>query len=138
MSPDSQTAQPPIEPGLFDAANAALLGGRCRDCGALRFPRRPFCAACQRDSIDAVPLSSEGRIYTYTIVRHPPPGYRGHAPYALGYVELAEGLRIMTTIAAEDLDQLQIGDKVAFDWLVLGDGPEARRSWCYRKHEAGT
>lgn len=136
MSPERLLSLPPIEPGLFDVAGATLLGGRCRDCGALRFPRRAFCAQCQRASIDTTPLSREGRIYTFTIVRHPPPGYRGRAPYALGYVELAEGLRVMTTIEAADLAGLRIGDALAFDWLVLGEGPEALLSWCYRKLES--
>lgn len=136
MSSAPQTALPPIGSDLFDVGGGSLLGGRCRDCGALRFPHRGFCGACQGTGIDRAPLSRQGRIYTFTIVRHPPPGYRGQAPYAIGYVELAEGLRVMTTITAEDLESLQIGDLVAFDWLVLGEGEQARLSWCYRRLEA--
>jgi uncharacterized OB-fold protein len=53
-------------------------------------------------------------------------------PYAFGVVTLDDGLRVTTTITADDLDALAIGDRVAFEIIALGEGEDAVSSYAYR------
>lgn len=109
-----------------------LRGGRCDTCGGLRFPIARVCAVCQSMQVSAVPLSTTGVIYTFTVVRASPPGYAGAVPYGLGIVELPEGLRIESTITADDLSMIVVGDSVEFELIQLGQGADAVASFAYR------
>jgi len=102
-------------------------------CGDLRFPAASVCAACGSDRIEAVALAGEGRIYTFSIVRMPPPGYGGEVPYAVGVVELPDGIRVTATILADDLEALAVEDPVSFELLTVpgADGPQV--SFAYRR-----
>ena len=111
----------PILEGLFREEPPALLGARCERCGALRFPALEVCAECQHQGASPVPLSSEGVVYTFTIVHAAPPGYSGEVPYALGVVELPEGLRVAATLRAADLDAIAIGAPARLELFDLAD-----------------
>ena len=127
---------PLVQAGLFSVDPPALLGARCEECGALRFPHRNVCAACQATKLTIVPLSMSGTVYTFTIVRNKPPGYLGNVPYAFGFVDLPEGLRVIATIVAEEVDAIAIGDTVDFELLTLGSQPDAVLSYCFRRRGA--
>jgi uncharacterized OB-fold protein len=135
VNTDVTAALRPVEEGLFSEDPPALLAGRCASCGSLRFPRRAVCADCQGAEIEAVALSTTGTLYTFTIVRMSPPGYLGETPYAIGVVELPEGLRVSATITAGDLEGLQIGDDVAFELITLVGGDEPVLSYAFRRQE---
>jgi uncharacterized OB-fold protein len=108
----------PVRDGLFATDPPALLASRCGDCGALRFPAAALCATCQSEHVETVALAPEGELYTYTVVHAPPPGYRGETPYAVGVVELPDGLRVTATILG---DALAVGDRVRFELHPVGD-----------------
>jgi uncharacterized OB-fold protein len=127
------THAPAIQEGLFQTDPPALLGGRCPACGALRFPAADACPQCQNDGMDRVPLGTKGTLYTFTIVRMAPPGYVGETPYAIGVVELPEGLRVAATITADDIESLQIGDDVEFELIPLGQDSDPITSYAYRQ-----
>src|SRR5580700_2044960 len=93
------SAPVPVKEGLFtDSDPPHLLGGRCRTCGHHHFPRRPICPYCASDATEPVELSATGRLWAWTAVTHPPPGYKGKVPYGFGVVELPEGLRVVTRL----------------------------------------
>jgi uncharacterized OB-fold protein len=119
----------PVREGLFTTDPPALIGGRCRACGTLRFPALDVCPSCQSDACEQAALSTTGTVFTFTVVHMAPPGYRGEAPYAYGVIELPEGLRVTTTLLADDLDAIEIGDGCSFELLTLGD---AVQSFAYR------
>ncbi len=77
----------PIREGIFVAGPPPrLLGGHCPECGRKFFPAPPVCPQCL-EPVQAAELSSEGRIYTFTVIHTRPPF--GHAqPYSVGYVHL--------------------------------------------------
>jgi hypothetical protein len=130
---------PDVVDGVFDAQALRLVGGRCRACEALRFPAAPVCARCQSDAIDRVPLSDRGTIHTFTIVRAEPPGYAGPVPYAIGVVTLPDGIRVASTLTADNLDDLAIDDPVALELITLGDAPaDAVTSYAFRLLKAMT
>jgi uncharacterized OB-fold protein len=122
-----------IEPGLFRTDPPVLLAGRCAACAALRFPRQTICPSCQGDQVEEFELSKSGTIYTFTVVRAAPPGYIGETPYALAVVELPEGLRVESTITADDLDALAIGDAVDFELITLGSADAPVISYAFRR-----
>lgn len=111
----------PVREGLFSVDPPALLGARCRACGALRFPVAAFCAGCQGDDLETIRLATEGELYVFSVIHAAPPGYAGEVPYAVGIVELSDGLRVTSTILAEELEDLAIGDRVSFELLPVGD-----------------
>jgi uncharacterized OB-fold protein len=92
-----------------------LLGHKCRDCGEIFFPRRNngICTHCQSRNLVEMKLSSKGKICNYTIVEQKPPAYyRGEVPYALGFVELPEGVRLRSLFTGCNFDDLKVGMEV--------------------------
>lgn len=82
----------PLWPGLMseDAEGAYLVGGCCAACGWLALGQRDLCPKCWAEgTMRATPIGRRGTLYTYTIVHQAPRGY--DAPFAAGYVDLAEG-----------------------------------------------
>jgi uncharacterized OB-fold protein len=62
-------------------------------------------------------LSSQGTLYSYTIVRNPPAGVSG--PYAIAYVDLPENVRLMVRASADTAPEM-IGAKVVIDIDQIG------------------
>ena len=122
----TKPARVPIREGLLsapltDLSAVRLLGSRCTSCGETALGTAEICANCGRDTVNSLPLSRRGLVWTYTIVRHKPPGdYKGpdpFVPFALGLVELPEGLRVLTPIECA-LEQVCIGVPVEFRAFV--------------------
>ena len=85
----------------------------CRACARHQFYPRRFCTDCLSEEIVWVPASGSGRIYTYTVCHvagHP--AFEAHVPYAIGLIELDEGVRMLAGIVASDLDHLAVGARV--------------------------
>ena len=110
----------PLREGLFvmpsrPGEKPTLLGSRCRGCGKVAFPPRFVCSGCHGEEMEKVPLSRRGQLYTYTIVGYPAPGLT--APYAIGYVDLPEGVRVFSILSDWDKGGLKVGMEME---LVLG------------------
>jgi uncharacterized protein len=83
---------------------------RCGECGALRYYPRALCPACLSDRIEWVRASGRGTVYTFTVThQNQAPGFRDALPYAMAYVELAEGVRMLTNIVECAPDDVRIG-----------------------------
>jgi uncharacterized OB-fold protein len=126
----------PVREGLFREVPPALLGARCENCGALRFPALEVCARCQHQEAAVVALPDDGTVFTYTIVHAAPPGYAGDVPYALGVVDLGDGLRVAATLLADDLEAVRIGAPCRLELFDLaGADGEAVRTYGFRIRE---
>ena len=69
-----------------------------------------MCGHCQSSELEEVELSRNAKIYSYSVVtQRPPVYYKGEVPYALGFVELPEGIRIETLFTGCDPDSLRVG-----------------------------
>jgi uncharacterized OB-fold protein len=119
----------PIREGLLtgplhELDRVRLAGSLCSECGETSLGRTRFCANCGRDTVSEIPLSSRGTLWTYTIVRHRPPGdYKGpdpFVPFGLGLVELPEGLRVLAPVQC-DVEKLKIGLGLQFKPVVRKD-----------------
>lgn len=99
-----------FRPDVFRADPPTLLGSRCPACERKAFPPRTVCPSCGTivDEAQQIPLSTEGVVYSYTIVRQAPPGLE--TPYVLGYVDLpADEVRVMGRVEGVDPEAMQIG-----------------------------
>ncbi|MEU6990707.1 bifunctional MaoC family dehydratase N-terminal/OB-fold nucleic acid binding domain-containing protein [Streptomyces sp. NPDC046465] len=96
-------------------ADHRLLIQRCTGCGELRFPWLPGCNACGLPEWDTVEASGEGTVYSYVVMHHPPfPAF--DPPYAVGLVELAEGVRIVSNITGVPYGKVRIGMPVRLEF----------------------
>lgn len=85
-----------------------LLIQRCGGCGSLRFPWLPGCGSCGCLEWDTVEASGDGTVFSYVVMHHPPfPAF--DPPYAVGLIELAEGVRIVSNVIGVPYDKVRIG-----------------------------
>lgn len=83
------------------SSDGALLGSKCSKCGSVFFPKKIVCLKCLVEGTLLVqPLSKKGRLYSYTISEIAPPGFV--APYAFGYIDLPEKVRVFGKIKCPD------------------------------------
>jgi uncharacterized OB-fold protein len=102
---------PALQPWTEADGAVRLLGSRCPSCGTVAFPPHPLCPNCGADSgQDQVTLSPVGTLYSFSEIHIAPKGFA--TPYAVGYVDLPEGVRVFGQIAARAAD-LAIGQQVA-------------------------
>jgi len=127
------TAQPetvresfrPVEFEVTAAGDGFLLGSRCGNCGAHFFPVRQACSGCLHTELETVRFSTTGTLYTFSVIRQSTPDFE--VPYALGYVDLPEGVRVMTQLTGRDPEDYQIGmemELVVEPFGVTEDGNE--------------
>ncbi len=87
---------------------------KCRDCGALRYYPRALCPECLSSRTDWIRARGTGKVYTFTITyQNTAPGFRESLPYVLAYVELDEGLKMLTNIIDCRPEEVRIGMPVA-------------------------
>jgi uncharacterized OB-fold protein len=100
---------------------------KCDNCGRMRYVPKEICYNCQSTSATWTPISGNGEVYTFTIVRRAPtPAYQEGAPYALIHVTMDEGIRMVGTLQNADPESVQVGQKVKVvyddvtpDWTLL-------------------
>lgn len=91
-----------------------LEAARCTKCGQVSFPPRQICPQCKGRTFEAVRLSEEGKIVTFTVLRVASDRLSKQTPFAVAVVELNDGVRITTQIADADVDKLEVGQSVKF------------------------
>ncbi|MGD0502037.1 MAG: OB-fold domain-containing protein [Steroidobacteraceae bacterium] len=98
--------------GLSQPESLKLAGTRCSSCGETSLGSVALCPNCGSAQVEVLKLGDQGTLWTFTVARHRPPGdYRGpepFKPFGIGLVELAEGLRVMSTLDCP-LEQLRVG-----------------------------
>lgn len=109
------TDQRPVAEDLFriTADGPALIGTRCTGCGTHYFPKSLSCRnpACDAKAAQEVTMGRRGRLYSYTVQAYRPPALfrmEPWVPYAIGLVELPEGLRVLGMLTGCELDDIRI------------------------------
>jgi uncharacterized OB-fold protein len=114
--PAPQT-NPETKPFWDAAAQGRFLIGRCNHCGKAHYYPRSLCPFCL-GAASMEEASGEGEIYTVSVT------YRGAPePYAIGYVTLDEGPRILTNFIDCNLETLAIGQRVRIKWIETEGAP---------------
>lgn len=101
--------QVPIREGAFmeGPEGATLVGNRCLACGQIFFPKIHYCLTCFEDNIEDLRLSRRGELYSYAIGHMPSMHFQ--PPYAIGYVNLPDGVRIFTPLKIQDDKPFKVG-----------------------------
>ena len=101
-----------------------LLLQWCAPCDAPIFYPREVCPSCLlADGLEWRPASGRGQVYAVSVQYAPQiplPAYE--SPYAVAVVELAEGVRMLSTIVGCDPDSVTVGQEVTVTWEPLSDG----------------
>jgi len=98
---------------FWEACNAGkLMLPRCKDTGKIFWYPRAISPFTLSGNVEMVEAKGTGTIYSYSVMRRSP------QPYAIAYVELDEGVRLMTNLVDCDFDKLACGQKVK---LVMTD-----------------
>jgi uncharacterized OB-fold protein len=88
-----------------------LVGSKCARCGAAAFPPHPLCPSCGApNGQERVELSAVGTLYTFSEIHIAPKGFA--TPYAVGYLDLPEGVRLFGQIEAK-ASELTVGQQLA-------------------------
>jgi len=107
---------------FFEEARAGRLTGiRCGKCGELAIPPKELCPSCQERDWAPVQLAGKGAVTSFTVIRIPPRGRAGEAPYAVAVVRLDEGVSLLGRIVDIPLESLRTGLAVRFRPLMTGE-----------------
>jgi hypothetical protein len=93
-----------------------LEANKCTGCSKVHFPPRLVCDECGNREFEPVRLDREGTLLTYTIIRVAPGQFVDQAPYAVGILELANGVRITAQLVDVDFDDLEIGQRMKVEF----------------------
>ena len=96
----------PVKDGMIKVVDgqSILLGSKCSECGQAFFPTESLCLNCGSEMLDEITLSRKGTLYSYSAVEMPCANFK--PPYAVGFVDMPEGVRIF--------GQLDIKEKLSF------------------------
>jgi len=99
----------PIREGIYTEGpeGGILLANRCRMCHQIFFPKALFCLSCLTEDMEEVQLSRRGKLYSYTIGHMPSLHFQ--PPYAIGYVEMPEGVKVFAPLKTTEDKPLKIG-----------------------------
>lgn len=101
---------PEISPeakGFWDAANEErLVLATCLDCGRPHHFPRAVCPHCHSTALEFRAVEPLGEIYSFSIVG------AGDDRYAIAYVTVSGGVRILANIVDCDIATLRIGQSV--------------------------
>ncbi|MFI1723700.1 OB-fold domain-containing protein [Streptomyces sp. NPDC020489] len=97
-----------------------LLIQRCTACRTLRHPWLPGCNTCGHPEWDTVEASGTGTVHSYVVMHHPPfPAF--DPPYAVGLIELTEGVRLISNVIGVPYDKVRIGMPVRLEFEEYDD-----------------
>jgi len=124
---------PSFRPGdleLNPDGTGQLLGSKCGSCGAHFFPVRAACSGCLSRDLETIRFSTEGVLYTYSVVRQSLPTFP--TPYVLAYVDFPENVRIMGQVSGCEIEDLKIGMPMALSIEPFGEDADGNPLTGYR------
>ena len=97
----------------------------CNRCEQVIFYPRRHCPYCGSLETSWHASKGEGAVYTFSVViqtRHP--SFVESGPFAIGYVDLDEGFRILTNIVGvqDPIKDIRCGMRVKVRWEDQGEG----------------
>ena len=123
---DMTRPQPEVQPWSLPfwegAKKGDLLIQHCKTCDANIFYPRKFCPKCWSADLDWIKASGRAAIYSFsTAYDMVEPKFWADLPYTIAYVDLPEGIRMMTRIVECNPDDISIGMDVEVVWNKLDD-----------------
>ncbi len=113
----SPQPNPETEEFWAAASSGKLMIGSCKSCSKPHWYPRAICPHCFSDQTELTQAKGTGEVYSFSVMK------RSKIPYAIAYVTLAEGPKMMTNIVDTDLDAIKIGQPVKVVFKDTEDGP---------------
>lgn len=105
-----------------------LMAGKCLKCGKIHLPPRPLCDNCFSREFEWIAVSGKGKLLTYTVISIAPEQFQALTPYAVGIVELENGLKIPGMIQGTTQEHLKIGMALNLDFSTCST-PQKWPQW---------
>jgi uncharacterized OB-fold protein len=102
-----------------------LMGGKCKKCGKVHLPPRPLCDNCFSKDFEWVQLPTKGKLLTYTVIHVAPSQFQAMAPYAVGIIQLENGLKIPGMIKDAKMEQIKVGMPLTIEF----EEPTSTQQW---------
>ncbi len=128
--------------GLFHETHdgVRLCGSKCSGCGSAYFPKDTVChnPECESPSVAEVDFGPRGKVWSYAIQNYQPPPpvvtMEPYAPYAMGVVDLDDGLRVMGRIDVDDPMNVEVGADVELVVGAIGEDADGNEivTWMFR------
>ena len=125
LRPQPQFPEPDTEAFWEATKQHKLTYQTCDSCDSVIFYPRRHCPTCGSADTTIKESKGEGVIYTFSVImqsRHP--AFKDLGAFAVAYVDLDEGFRMMTNIVGvqDPVNDVRCGMRVAVDWQDQGDG----------------
>ncbi|MDA1096642.1 MAG: OB-fold domain-containing protein [Chloroflexi bacterium] len=123
LRPQPRFPEPDSEPFWDATKRHELVYQTCNSCGETIFYPRRHCTRCASTDTSWHVSQGEGAVYTFTVImqnRHP--AFKELGSYAVAYVDLDEGFRMMTNIVGvqDPTRDLKCGMRVRVRWQDQG------------------
>jgi uncharacterized OB-fold protein len=123
--PQPRFPEPDTQPFWEATKRHELAYQTCNKCNAVIFYPRRHCTKCGSGDITQRVSKGQGTVYTFSVImqsRHP--AFAELGPYAVAYVDLDEGFRLMTNIFGikDPIKDIQCGMRVKLRWEDQGEG----------------
>jgi len=82
----------------------------CSKCEWKDFHQAELCPRCHSKIVKSS-STGVGKVATFTVIRYPPKGFEGEAPYIVALIDIENGPRVIGRIAASP-DEIEVGSKV--------------------------
>jgi uncharacterized protein len=105
-----------------------LMAGKCQNCGKIHLPPRPLCDNCYSQKFEWLEVSGKGKLLTYTVIHVAPQQFQNLTPYAVGIIELENGLKIPGMIQGTEQDKLKVGMELTLDFGTC-NAPQQWPQW---------
>lgn len=92
---------------------------QCASCGTVVWYPRAHCTGCTSGKLEWKTASGRATVYSYSVVRQSyHPFFRNLVPYAVAWIDLEEGPRILSNVVGVDdpLNDVSIGQAVELEW----------------------
>lgn len=94
-------------------SEVCLEASCCQNCATVSFPAAEGCSRCGLEDVAPIELPRRGHVWGFTIQRFPPksppfvPNADRFVPFAVGYVELTDTLKIEAILECIDFGELE-------------------------------
>ena len=123
--PQPRFPEPDTQPYWEGVKAGELRYQTCNDCNNIVFTPRRHCTQCGSGNLAWHSSAGQGTVYTYSVVRqNRNPRFSDLGAYAIAYVDLDEGFRMLTNVrgVADPTKDIQCGMRVKVEFEKQDEG----------------